>query len=259
MKPLLLLLLLPLVACGSETGRTAGEPPWPGELPSGEFVVASLPAPFQSGDRARVDFREGEVSFSATCNTMTGTARVVDGVLEVDGVGGTEMGCPGAGHDQDAWLVDFFTGRPQLSATDDTWSLTGPDAELQLLRPDTVPDMAPAAPLEGTRWRLTGIERVDGDAVSLRGVGSVEADLTIEEGGIRFRTGCNGGGGDVTVEDDQLVLSEVVTTLRACPGERGEVEAGVMAVLGAERVDWVITGQELRLGAGDVALLYEAG
>lgn len=253
---LLVLLLAPLAACGTEGGVNPVDPE-PGEqLPIGEFVTESLPDPFGPIDRARVTFRDGEVSFSATCNSMSGTARVDDGVLEVDDVGGTEMGCPGAGHEQDEWLVGFLTGRPRLETLDVGLSLTSGGTTLRLLPPDAAPDLEPQAPLQGTRWRLTGIEEVDGDAVSLRSVRRVRAELEIVKGAIRYDTGCNSGGGTVRVRGDVLLLSEVVTTLRGCTGERGEVERGVMAVLGRKQVEWSVNGQELRLTAGPVTLLY---
>lgn len=257
MRHLLLLLLLVPAACGSEVDVVPGDSGT--DVPVGEFVTDSLPEPFGAADRARVRFADGEVAFSATCNSMVAPARVVDGVLEVDEVGGTEMGCPGAGHDQDAWLVRFFTDRPRVARTGDGWSLATADTELRLVPADDLPDQGPAAPLEGTRWRLTGIEEVDGDAVSLRRVPGSEAHLEVGEGSIGFDTGCNTGGGNVTVVDEVLRLSEVVTTLRACDDERGEVERSVMAVLGRDRVTWRIVGQELRLTAGKVTLHYRAG
>lgn len=258
---LLLLLLLPLAACGSAgpgSSDGASDPGPTTALPTGELVTESLPAPFGPTDRARVSFGDGQVSFSATCNTMSGSARVVDGVLEVGQVGGTEMGCPGPGHEQDQWLVDFFTGGPSVEILDTGLTLTSGGTTLRLLPPDAAPDPGPAAPLEGTRWRLSGIEETEGDTVSMRPVGRVRAVLGIERGAVTFTTGCNGGGGDVTVEDGVLRLSEVITTLRACEDERGEVERAVMAVLGRDRVTWSVAGDRLRLSAGDVALLYDA-
>lgn len=262
MRPLLLLLLLlPLAACGSagpgssdgasDLGPTTA-------LPAGELVTESLPAPFGSTDRARVTFGDDQVSFSATCNTMSGPARVVDGVLEVGQVGGTEMGCPGAGHEQDGWLVDFFTGRPSVEVLDVGVALSSGGTTLRLLPLDAAPDLGPTASLEGTRWRLSGIEETEGDVVSMRPVGRVRAVLGIERGAVRFTTGCNGGGGEVTVEDGVLRLTEVITTLRACEDRRGEVERAVMAVLGRDRVTWSVDGDRLRLAGGDVALLYVA-
>jgi heat shock protein HslJ len=105
---------------------------------------------------------------------------------------------------------------------------------------------------------LTGIEQTDDETVSMTSVGRVRAHLEIEEESFGFDTGCNSGGGQVRVDGDTLRLGEVVTTLRACTGQRDRVEREVMAVLGEERVTWSISSGQLRLTAGAATLLYDA-
>jgi len=247
---------LVLTACGDEGDAFPIDPAGPPELPSGEFIAPELPEPFAAGDRLRVSFTRDSISFSATCNQMSGNADVVDGVLQVSSVGGTEMGCPGAGFDQDEWLVDFFTSSPSIEHEDVGFTLSTADTTVRFLVPDAVPD---AVELEGTVWTLTGIEETSGDSVGIMGVpGKVEATLTIEGQRMLVRAGCNSGSADVLVSDDRLELGPLALTKMACAGVAGEVERGVLQVLDGSPLVWRINGTQLRLENGDHALVYDA-
>lgn len=253
------LLALPLLAaCGGEESvpidRSA-----PQQLPVGELVAVDLPPPFGEGDQLRASFEDGEVTFAATCNTMYGTVSLDGDVLVVDSVGGTEMGCPGAGVEQDEWLVDLFTSRPTLDARDVGFSLEGELADLVLLPPEAAPG-DDDLPLEGTRWELTGIEEREGDSVGFLAVPpEVDAWMEIADGQVSFRTGCNGGGGPAEVVGDQIVLGEIAIQLVGCRGGEAEVENRSVRVLMADSAGWSVDGEQLRLTRGDTTLLYTSG
>ncbi|MGH3348480.1 MAG: META domain-containing protein [Nocardioides sp.] len=253
-----LVLILPLVAaCGDESEAFPDENLTPiVSLPSGDFIAPELPEPFSAGDQLQVTFTKDGVSFSATCNQMSGNARVVDGLLRVSSVGGTEMGCPGAGFEQDEWLVDFFTNSPALDHEDVGFTLSTADTSVRFLVPDAVAD---EVELEGTAFRLTGFEETDGDAVGLTAIPpKVDSTLLIDGGRITLRTGCNDGSGRVSVLEDRLELRGLGFTLMGCLGPSGEVERGDLRVLVDRDVDWSISGTQLRLSNGDHALVYEA-
>jgi len=256
----LALVALPLVACGSETATPGDAAPVPDQRIHGDYVSDALPTPFAGGDVVRLTFKDGTISFQATCNTMSGNATWDDGVLRVDNIGGTEMGCPGAGFEQDEWLVDFFGGSPSISADGDDLAITRGGDEVRFVPADGAgPGPGPDVPMDGTVWTLTGIEETDGDSVSFTRVPrTVTADLTIESSKVRVRTGCNSGSGHVTVVDDRLELRHMGFTLMGCIGVAGEVERGAMAVLGEREVRWSISGSQLRLEHGDHALIYDA-
>lgn len=258
MRVLLAVLVLLLAGCGSE--QEPGDPSGPPELPQGEYVAGGLPAPYGRDDVVRVTFHDGTVSFRATCNTMSGNASVdADGVLSVDSVGGTEMGCPGNGVAQDEWLVDFFTSRPVLQTRDVGLSLAADDTSLQLLPPDASPAVDDA-PLEGTWWRLTGIERRDADAVGIRVVPRrTNAWLRVESGQLRFDTGCNAGGGGVSVEADRLRFGQVVIEQVGCLGVGAALERSQVGVLMHRQASWSTDGDQLRLSRGRTTLVYAAG
>ena len=163
-------------------------------------MADGLPDPFDEGDVLRVTFGNGEIRFQATCNTMSGSAEWDDGVLRVSQVGGTEMGCPGAGHEQDEWLIDFFTSSPGVHAstattcrlaTDDDEMWRVPGRRGRRLHP-------PPSRAHGRVLQLTGIEETDGDSIGMMVVSRrIKAWLQIDGGELRFHTGCNGGGGEM--------------------------------------------------------------
>lgn len=253
-----LALLLPLLAaCGSETA-TPRVAPDPGI--GGDYVSNGLPAPFEDGDVMRLTLADGTISFQATCNSMSGNATWDEGVLRVDTIGGTEMGCPGAGFDQDEWLVDFFSSEPAVALDGDDLSITRDEDTIWFVPAEEGGIGAdPAVPLEGTTWALTRIEETDGDSVGILGVpAKVEATLVIEGDQISVESGCNTGSGKVTVVDDMLELRDVGFTLMGCLGPEGEVESGVLQVLAEHDVEWSISGTQLRLTNGDHALVYDA-
>ncbi len=257
MRLLLPLLVLLLAGCGSE--QYPSDRFDTSELPQGEYVAGALPAPYGSGDLARLTLDGDTLSFRATCNTMSGNASVdPDGVLAVDSVGGTEMGCPGKGFAQDEWLVGFLTSRPVLDTLNVGFSLTSGDTTLQFLPPDASPAVDDQ-PLEGTFWRLTGIEQVADDSVSMTGVPRrTNAWLRIEDGEVRFDTGCNSGGGRVSVEADRLRLRRVAITLVGCLGDGADLERSQLDVLMRRSAQWSVDGDRLRVGRGPTSLLYAA-
>ncbi|MEY2930166.1 MAG: hypothetical protein RL033_915, partial [Pseudomonadota bacterium] len=67
-----------------------------------------------TGTRLRVSFDDGQLSFSAGCNSYSGPYSLCEGNLCVSGLGGTEIGCDPQRHTQDEWFASFFTARPRL-------------------------------------------------------------------------------------------------------------------------------------------------
>jgi len=97
-----------------------------------------------------------------------------------------------------------------------------------------------AGDLVGTSWQL---DRLDGRPA----LTETAAWLRFEEGD-RFggSTGCNSIGGTWTSDGSKLTLSEIMTTLIACPGAVGEQEAAFNTALG-EVVSYAIDGETLTL------------
>lgn len=107
-------------------------------------------------------------------------------------------------------------------------------------------------PLEGTTWTVEAIDAADGRRPAPSGA---TATLVFDgDGTVQVRPGCNTGTGTYRVTGDTLVVSDLVTTLMACDGARGELEDAVLAVLRADALRWTVEGDRLTLSAGDDGL-----
>lgn len=256
MKSLLAsLLLVPLLgACGDSGagGAVASEEPG---LPEGQYAAVGLPEPFDSADELSLRVAGGEVSFQATCNTMSGTASVEGDRLVVDSIGGTEMGCEDPGADQDRWLTDFFGSRPELVADGDGFVLRGEGVDIPFRPADEV---GHHVPLDSVVWLLTGIEETDGDAVSMRPVpAGLGAGFEVTGAHFRLETGCNTASGSVVVGEGTLETGRTLVTERGCDDRA--LEEAQLGVITGDDVTWSVDDDRLQLGNGDVTLLYEAG
>ncbi len=74
-------------------------------------------------------------------------------------------------------------------------------------------------------------------------------------------TGCNRGRGTWSEGEDgqSLTVGPLALTWMVCEGARGELEAAVLAVLGAGELQVEITAGTLRLTAGGTGLVLRAG
>lgn len=250
---LVLLVLAAMAGCGR--GVPPGDPPPKPELPEGreflstEVVEGGKPKDLASGSRIRLSFADdGELRANAGCNHLMGNAHLEDGRLIVDGIGGTEMGCPDELMQQDQWLTDFLTSKPRWSLSGDELTLTGKNAEIRLAD-RRVAD--PDRPLRGTKWVLDTI--IDGDVAS-----SVPADvqqppfLKLSKGQrAGGYSGCNQFSARVSVSGDILRTSNVISTLRHCGGGPGDVEKAMLEVLNAKNLRYEIEADRLTLTAKD--------
>lgn len=243
------LVLAAMGGCGRSDGQ--GGAPTGAELPEGreflstEVLEGGKPKELADGSRIRLAFDDGELRAQAGCNHLMGNARLADGRLVVDGMGGTEMGCPEELMKQDEWLTAFLTSRPQWNLEGDDLTLTGKDTEIRLMD-RRVAD--PDKPLRGTKWTLDTI--IDGEtASSLPASLRKKPLLTLGEGDAAGYDGCNSFSARATVSGATLKLSQVVSTLRACHGERQDVTSHVLDVLTASAVKYEIEAGRLTLTA----------
>lgn len=78
---------------------------------------------------------------------------------------------------------------------------------------------------------------------------SIEFD---SEGRMSGNVGCNGFGGDYTVEGDTITFDQVVSTMMFCEGPVGEQEAGTLAVL-QKSAAFALDGDTLTITSADGA------
>lgn len=106
-----------------------------------------------------------------------------------------------------------------------------------------------ASDLEGT-WELETDYLQD--AAAATGSDGPTPALTFQaDGSLAVDTGCNTGGGTFEVDGDQIMLSPIALTMRACAGPTGALEAVVSSLLGAEQLSFRIEDSALMLTAED--------
>ena len=113
----------------------------------------------------------------------------------------------------------------------------------------------PSGSLIGS-WKLTAHGPADAPVPAVEGV---EAGLTFnEDGTVSGTSGCNGLGGDYTVEGDQITFGEFVSTLMACddPIMRQE-EAAHRVMTGT--ATYKIEGDTLTITNNDMVLVLTRG
>jgi heat shock protein HslJ len=166
----------------------------------------------------------------------------------------TEMACDEPRSKQDDWVSAFLGSRPTVALTGNDLTLTAGDVVIRLLdREIADPDL----PLVGPTWTVNSI--VAGDAVSSIPDGVI-ATLTFgQDGQVAVATGCNRGSGMYALEGSRMHIVELVTTKMACDGARGQMEAAVRTVLGAENLTYAIEAGSLTLQAGAQGLVLAGG
>jgi heat shock protein HslJ len=240
--------VLVLAACGDETVPTTDSEGIEGRTFLSESVTENAESrELVEGTRISLQFGDdGRLSANAGCNNLFTDVSIGADVLETGLVGGTEMGCDQARHDQDQWLSAFLESSPAWTLDGDRLTLSSGDSEIVLLdRRVADPDRA----LEGTRWVVDTI--VTGDAASSMWAGTEgSAWLVIEEGGFTASTGCRDVDGSVEVSADRLRFSDAVQTDPACPPELADVDDVMLALLTGD-VEYEIEAARLRVDHPD--------
>ncbi|GAB3594146.1 hypothetical protein GCM10027446_17570 [Angustibacter peucedani] len=90
------------------------------------------PAPVVPGTVVRLTFDGEQLRVETGCNQLTGTAHVTDSTLEVEGLGGTEMGCDAPRTAQEKWVGEMLLAGPRLELSGPYLSLLWGDHWLGL-------------------------------------------------------------------------------------------------------------------------------
>src|SRR5688572_609579 len=114
---------------------------------------------------------------------------------------------------------------------------------------------ASSASLIGS-WKLSAYGPADAPIPAVEGVG---AGLTFnEDGTVSGSSGCNGLGGDYTVEGDQITFGEFVSTLMACDEPiMAQEEAAHKVMTGT--ATYKIEGDTLTITNNDMVLVLTRG
>lgn len=257
--------VLVLTSCGAgSTGATGAAPT--GAATTGATSGAAQPSATSDGSdlqgktftatkisgqevadlsKITIGFAEGSIRANAGCNSLSGAVSLTDGVIGAPQLLQTAMACDSV-MDQEKWLSDFISSAPNWTYGGGSLVLTQGAVTLTLQESATG-ETGENAPLEGTRWKLSGI--MTGESASSVPTG-VDPAITIADGRIAFDAQCNSVGGEVVITDTTLDVTNVIGTLMACEDPRGAMEALLTKTISGT-VNYAIVGDVLTIDGAE--------
>ena len=241
---------------GSGDGATGPDGVGPSDLDGRTFVATTLTnVDPVAGTTISISFDDGDLGVEAGCNRQGGRYSIDDGLLVVEDLFTTEIGCDQALHAQDQLLADFVTSRPTVRLAGDMLTLSDGTVTIEATDRAVVD---PDVPIVGTRWVLDSI--IDGEAVSSV-PGGFEAFVEIDDdGNLSLFDGCNAGSGPVEVGDGELRLGAVASTRMACEGETEQLvsDAFGRVLASGTAVGFDIEVDRLTISTDDHGLVFRA-
>lgn len=171
---------------------------------SDDSIVAS-PDPSQYTLRFQSD---GSLAIQAACNQGTGRYTQNGSQLSVEPGASTLIACPPGSQDQ-TFLRDLRNVA--------TYVFDGENLALNLKVDggNMIFQLQGPAALSGGTWRVVSVNNGQGGVVSV--LPDVELNATFgDDGSISGNAGCNGYRGQYTLTGDQIALTSIVSTQRAC-------------------------------------------
>ena len=226
-----------MLACGGSEDEPVSSDGGTPQVEDGDYRSTAVeedgaPRPLVDGTTISLRLDDGRIVVNAGCNTMSGDHELDDGVLVVDSLATTDMGCDPPLHEQDAWLAEVLVSGPTVTAFGDGFDLASGRTTIRFTDRRVV---EPDVNLVDTTWEVTGF--IDGNlAMSAPADGRQPASLVFEENGfVTGHDGCNGfgyassadGGSGLryTVDGDEITFEgEPASTEIACPGREEDVE-----------------------------------
>lgn len=146
--------------------------------------------PLASDQPISIRFADGQVSIQAGCNTMVGSAAIVDGVLNVGELASTRMACEQALMDQDAWLARVLSAGPTVTRPDDqSITVTSGGTVIDLVVLETVGEND--TPL-GDENSQAQAQALCDDLIAKKAT-EADAQVAAEQAGMLFRVGTREG------------------------------------------------------------------
>jgi heat shock protein HslJ len=212
--PFLVLSAMAVMAFG--VASTIGaQPADPGSLPGTQWQLVSYgtpgaETPVIAASVITLEFpAANQVAGNAGCNQYSGGYGVEQADIVFSDIVSTLMACETAISDQEAAYLQALESATAYAQTDEQLELWYDNEQQHLVFMSIVEN-----PLLDTGWQLVSYGEpdnqtpvIEGSSISL----TFASNIQIEGNG-----GCNGYGGNYTVDGDSISFSEVVSTLMAC-------------------------------------------
>ncbi|MFQ5812502.1 MAG: META domain-containing protein [Anaerolineae bacterium] len=196
------------------------------------------------GTEITIEFKDGQISGSAGCNTYFGSYEVEGDSLTIGPIGVTEMFCaaPENVMEQESAYLAALQSAVSYQATDDQLQMANADGEIVL----TFSVLEPT-PLTGTTWRLTGYNNGQGGFVSLL-IGTEITALFGDDGSLTGSAGCNNYKASYEVDGETISIGPAGATRMMCAKPKGimEQESAYLAALESAAI-YQIKGDSLKM------------
>lgn len=250
-----------LLTTACDATSTPGDEDGPTDLAEAldghDFLLQSIEGhELVDGTEIRIGFRDGEVSAHAGCNHISGPFEIEGGILRVEGLGSTQIGCQPELHAQDEWVMALLTGSPEIRFDDPELTIEGDEGTLVLVDREVA---SPDRPLVGTHWIGNGTG--DGNTITF-GPGWETATVRFEQdGALRVFTGCQVGEGSYSATETTIEVEELAYTEEPCDAaELESLSAAVHAVLAdGATIELEIDEANLTLERDGKLLLFREG
>jgi len=219
----------------------------------GRTFLGTKAEPTAPGDvtKVRLAFKDGTISGSGGCNSMSGAYQVSGGVLTAAQLATTEMACSEPAMSMDTWLATLLSGAT-VKLDGDILTLSKDGVTLTLTDREVAQPDLPLA--QGTSWVLNGIGQ--NDAVSSVPSG-VTSTLMFGGSEVTVAYGCNSGGGEFGMSDTTLTFGPLISTKMACGSPQDDVERIVGGAL-VGQVPYTLDADTLVIvGANGATLTYK--
>ena len=241
------------IACSGKSSDTGSEPDTGSDTSTDalfaglDFILIESEGYTPVSETITLGFpSETEFQFSGGCNSFFGEFDVDGDTFNASSIGGTEMGCDTDLMTEDDWLANFFSSSPTFDFQESTLSFENEGVTLTFGDRET---LIPDASFEETLWIIdTYIEGEVAIAYNLITTPSVQFG---SDGSIDLNTGCNGGFGEYSLDEDSLSVTMTAYTDAFCDDEDGQAaESIIVSVFMGPTVEVELNENRLTLTNG---------
>ena len=236
--PALLSLALVVAACSTSggTGGTFDGTTWLLKTYSSGSSLVNIPP----GVASDAVFTGGKASGVLVCNSFTAPYTTSGSALTLGAVASTMMACPNTSPGVESAIVAAMGSVATYTASKTVLSMFDKSGAKVLEY-----GIAPADPLTGTSWNVTGINNGN------QGVESVAAGAAVTlvfgtDGSVSGSGGCNTYTGSVAISGDAITFGPLASTQMACDQAVMTQETQFFAALGASK-SFKVSGSTLTM------------